>query len=366
MNRTIGLVTTNYNITGFGELSEQRAAASIPFGGRYRLMDFALSNLVNSRIQTVGLITPYYYRSILDHVGAGKEWGLDRKDGGLYVLPGSAYGFRDTEGRFLFRDFMRNLTYFQRGDGDYILASSGTLVCNIDYQPMIARHELTGDNVTLLCRRTKPGEKRKGYYVNVDEEGHVTGLGRAEEGEVLFLDSFIIDRSVVLRLARDFANMGHLDLMDIISLAMGGLHIGTYAFDGYVADMGSAAEYLKASMELQDRDIRRELFNPDRQIFTKVHDTAPALYADGSRVRSSMVASGSIIEGEVENSVVFRSARIEKGAVVKNSVIYDKCVIKSGVRLENVICDRSATVTADTVICGTPDSPCILPKGGVI
>ena len=366
MNRTIGLVTTNYNITGFGELSEQRAAACVPFGGRYRLLDFALSNLVNSRIMTVGLITPYYYRSILDHVGAGKEWGLDRKDGGLYVLPGSAYGFRDTEGRFLFRDFIHNLTYFQRGDGDYILATCGTMVANIDFQPMIARHELTGDNVTLLCRRVKPGETRRACYVSLDEEGRVTGIGRSDHGDAMFLDSLIIDRSLVLRLARDFANMGHLDLMDILSLALGGLHIGVYNFDGYVADMGSAAEYLKSSMELQNRDVRRELFNPDRQIFTKVHDTAPGLYADSSRVKNSLVASGSIIKGQVENSVVFRSVKIEEGAVVKNSVIYDKCVIRSGVRLENVICDRSVTVTADTVICGTPDSPCILPKGGVI
>ena len=366
MNRTIGLITTNYTIRGFGDLARERAVASVPFGGRYRLMDFALSNLVNSHIQTVGLITPYYYRSIIDHVGAGKEWGLDRKNGGLYVLPGSAYGLRDTEGRYLFRDIINNLTYFERGDGDYILASSGTLVCNIDYQPMIARHELSGDNVTLLCRRTHPGEKRPGCYVSLDEGGKVTGIHRGEEGDALFLDSFIIDRSLVLRLARDFANLSHLDLMDILDMAKDSLRIGIHYFDGYVADMGSAREYLKSSMELQDRSIRRELFNPDRQIMTKIHDTPPALYRDSSLVRSSMVASGSIIEGTVENSVLFRSARIEEGAVVKNCVIFDKCVIKSGARLENVICDRSVTVTADTVICGTADSPCILPKGGVI
>ena len=366
MNRTIGLISTNYSISSFGDLGKELAAASVPFGGRFRLMDFALSNLVNSRIQTVGLITPYYYRSIIDHVGAGKEWGLDRKDGGLYVLPGSAYGLRDMEGRFLFPDIIHNLPYFQKGDGDYILASSGTLVCNIDYQPMIARHELNGDNVTLLCRRTRTGEKRRGNYLTLDDEGRVIGIARGDEGEVLFLDSFIIDRSLILRLARDFANLSHLDLLDILSLVAGGLRIGVYAFDGYVADMGSAAEYFKSSMELQDRSIRRELFNPDRQIMTKIHDTPPALYAEGSLVRSSLVASGSIVEGDVENSVVFRSARIEKGAVVKNSIIYDKCVIKAGARLENVICDRSAVVSSGVVICGTPDNPCILPKGGVI
>ena len=231
MNRTIGLITTNYAISGFGALAEERAPASVPFGGRYRLMDFALSNLVNSRIQTVGLITPYYYRSIIDHVGAGKEWGLDRKDGGLYVLPGSAYGFRDTEGRFLFRDIIQNLPYFQKGDGDYILASSGTLVCNIDYQPMIAAHELNGDDVTLLYRDARPGEKRRALYLDLDGS-RVTDILRAQEGQAVFLDSFIINRSVILRLARDFENMGHLDLMDILKMAQGGLRISAFRFDG--------------------------------------------------------------------------------------------------------------------------------------
>ena len=294
MNRTIGLITTNYAISGFGALAEERAPASVPFGGRYRLMDFALSNLVNSRIQTVGLITPYYYRSIIDHVGAGKEWGLDRKDGGLYVLPGSAYGFRDTEGRFMFRDIIQNLPYFQKGDGDYILASSGTLVCNIDYQPMIAAHELHGDDVTLLYRDARPGEKRRALYLDLDGS-RVTDILRAQEGQAVFLDSFIINRSVILRLARDFENMGHLDLMDILKMAQGGLRISAFRFDGYVADMGSAREYLKANLELRDRALRRELFNPDRQIFTKIHDTPPALYAKGSKVKASMFSSGCII-----------------------------------------------------------------------
>ena len=128
MNRTIGLITANYSLAGFGTVGEERPSASIPFGGRYRLMDFALSNMVNSRIQTVGMITPYRYRSIIDHIGAGKEWDLDRKSGGLYILPGAAYGFRDPNARFLFRDIIRNQTYFRQGDGDYILFSSGTLV----------------------------------------------------------------------------------------------------------------------------------------------------------------------------------------------------------------------------------------------
>lgn len=366
MNRTIGLVTANFTTDSLGPLVEHRPVASVPFGGRYRLLDFALSNMVNARIQTVGLITPYYYRSIIDHVGAGKEWGLDRKSGGLYVLPGTVYGFREAQGRFLFRDFLHNLSFFRQGDGDYVLISSGALVCNIDYQPMIARHEQAGGGVTLLCRHSKPGESHPGYYISFDETNQVSDITFGRGGDNLFLNSFIIDRTLLLKLARDFENMGHSDFMEILRFSLGNIRVNTYFFDGYVAFMNGIADYMSSSMDLQSRAVRRDLFDPDRMIKTKIHDAPPALYAEGSNVRSSLVASGSVIEGSVENSIIFRSVRVEPGAVVKNSVIMEKCVIKAGAQLENVICDKYATVSAGIKIQGTESNPCVLPKGGVI
>ena len=365
MNRTIGLVTANFSIGGFGTIGEERPSVSIPFGGRYRLMDFALSNMVNARIQTVGMITPYRYRSIIDHIGAGKEWDLDRKSGGLYILPGTIYGFRDNDGHFLFRDFLQNQRYFQI-EGDYILASSGALVCNIDYQPMIARHEFTGCGVTLLYRKVEPDFRRRGYYLTFDDKGRVREIRRDDHGEFLFLDSFIINKALMMRLMKDYGNLGQMDLLDILAMITDEVSMEGYFFDGYVALLRGTADYLRASLDLMDRKVRRELFDPERKILTKIHDTPPALYTADSKVSSSLVAAGSLVEGSVENSIVFRSVHIEKGAVVKNCVIMDKCVIKSGVYLENVICDRSVTVTADTRIQGTPESPCVLPKGGVI
>ena len=365
MNRTIGLITANFSIPGYGTVGEERPSVSIPFGGRYRLMDFAMSNMVNSRIQTVGMITPYRYRSIIDHIGAGKEWDLDRKDGGLYILPGTVYGFRDNDGHFLFRDFITNKRYFQIG-GDYILASSGTLVANIDYQPVIARHEYTGREVTLLYRRTDPEARRKGYYLTFDESGRVTSIRHDDRGEFLFLDSFIINKALLMRLMNDFGNLRQMDLMDILGMVAADIPMEGYFFEGYVAELDGLAGYLRSSLQLMDRDVRRELFDPDRKILTKIHDTPPAMYTADSHVRSSLMAAGSYVEGTVENSIVFRSVRIEKGAIVKNSVIMDNCVIKSGACLENVICDRSVTVSANTRIQGTPETPCVLPKGGVI
>ena len=366
MNRTIGLICANYGIDGYGVLTEERPPVSVPFAGRYRLLDFAMSNLVNSRIQTVGLITPHYYRSIMDHIGAGKEWDLDRKDGGLYILPGTAFGFRDPDSRFLFRDFLHNLSYFRQGDGDYFLVSDGTIVANIDYQPMIADHELSGRGVTFLYRKTEPGEKRRGYYLTLDEKGAVTDITLGSEGENLFLNSFIIGKALLLALARDYRAMVYMDLIAILKNVLGEIRAGAWRFDGHVFFADGVKDYFRSSMDLLDRDLRRELFNRSRQIRTKIHDTPPALYAPGSKVTNSVMTAGSIIEGLVENSVVFRNVRVEKGAEVKNCVLMEGCVVKAGARLENVICDKFVTVSANKEIRGVYGDPCVVPKGGVV
>ena len=248
MNRTIGLISTNYSVPGFGSVTEVRPAASIPFGGRYRLLDFALSNMVNSRIQTVGLVTPYFYRSIMDHVGAGKPWDLSRKEGGLYILPGTVFGFHEENARFLFRDLLHNLEYLRQGDGDYILVSSGTLVANIDYQPMITKHELEGKPVTLLYKKMQPGEKRPGRYLTLDGDT-VAGIRRADEGENLLLDSFIADKSFLLRMARDYAALDYMDFLDILAHVLPEVAVGCCAFDGYVAFMDGMEDYFRASLD---------------------------------------------------------------------------------------------------------------------
>lgn len=216
MNRTIGLLTANYSTSGFGTLTEKRPPACIPFGGRYRLMDFALSNMVNSRISTVGLVTPYYYRSIMDHVGAGEGMGPGQERGRAFHPP--RHGVRPEGGK---RPSSAAGHHSQQqlsgpGDGDYILVSGCSLVYNMDYQPMIAKHELQGWPITILYRKTKHGEKHRGYYLTLDENGTVTGIQQGEEGENLFMDCFLIDKSFLLRFMRDFRALGYMDFMDIV------------------------------------------------------------------------------------------------------------------------------------------------------
>lgn len=363
MNRTIGLVTANYEVAGYGELTKKRPPASLPFDGRYRLMDFALSNLVNSRITTVGLITPYYYRSILDHVGAGKEWGLDRKDGGLFILPGTVFGVKEADtARFLFRDVIHNESYLQQGDADYILVTSCSMIYNMDYRPMIEQHELSGRPMTFLYKKMTRSSPHPGYYMDLDGKGRVVGLEKKAEGENLFLDAFIINKTFLLRMIRDFRAQGFMDFLSILAENLEDIHVGAYAFDGYVGFTDGIGDYMRTSREMLDPAVRRQVYPPERQVVTKIHDTPPALYQPGSSVRNSVMTAGSIIEGTVENSIVSRGVRVRKGAVVRNAVLMEGCVVGEGAWLEHVVCDKNVTISDSTCITGSPEHPCIIPK----
>ena len=363
MNRTIGLISTNYTVECFAELCEKRPPAALPFGGRYRLMDFALSNMVNARISTVGFMTPYYYRSILDHMGAGKSWGLDKKSGGLFVLPGSVFGFKDEQGRFLIRDMERNRQFLEQGDGDYVLCCDCSFVYNADYQSLIAQHEYAGRSVTLLYKPMAEGERRTGWYLDLDEQGRVTALRRGESGKYLFLNCFMADRTFLLRFLRDYKAAGYMDFAEALAQVLSTVYVSSHAFTGYVGYMDSPADYMRSSLDLLEHNVRQELFFSERQVYTKIHDEPPAFYAPGAQVKNSVVASGSIIEGTVENSILFREVKVEKGAVVRNCVIMEHGTVCAGAVLDHVICDKNVHISEGVSLCGTEEHPCILAKG---
>ena len=361
MNRTIGLLTANYTVAGFGDLTAKRPPATVPFDGRFRLMDYALSNMVNARIDNVGLITPYYYRSILDHVGAGKDWGLDKKIGGLFILPGTVFGAKeDDSARFLFRDICLNERYLQKGDADYVLISACSMVFNVDYQAMIAQHELSGRDITFLYK--KGAVDHKGQFLTINANGGVSAIETADKGENLFLDAFIINKTYLMRLIRDYRHQGYLDMVTILKDNLPDISAGSFAFDGYVGFTDGLDDYMKTSRQMLDPAVRRQVYLADRPVITSAHDTTPSLYQPGSSVRCSALASGGVVEGTVENSILFRNVQVKKGAVVRNAVIMDSCVIGENARVENVVCDKNVVITAGVCVAGTEDHPCLIAK----
>ena len=338
MKNVFGLIFANYTGQGFGELLSKRTVASLPFGGRYRLVDFPMSNMVNSDITTVGLIMPSSYRSLIDHVGSGKEWNLDRKIGGLFILPGTVYGGHNTNEIIMLSDILENKRYIQRREQEkYALIVSASKVYNMDYRPMITEHISSGRSVTLA------------YY-------------KTRDGKDMPLNCMVVNRDVLMRITEGFSSFPHLDLVDLLHQELPVREIGAYNFDGYVKSVDRLSDYIEASMDLLDQDIHFELFRSERTIFTKIQDEAPTLYGNKSSVKNAMISAGCEISGKVENSILFRNVVIEEGAKVKNCILMQHTTIRSGAVLENVVMDKYCNIGEDIKLCGTQANPIVIGK----
>ena len=358
--KVIGIVTCNYSSKDAESFTADRPIAATPFAGRYRVVDFAMSNLVNYGIRTVGMIMPHNYRSLIDHVGAGKDWDLDRKNGGLFVMPGSAFGTARRGSRFLLRDLIENKAVLTRNTHGYVVLTSANFVYNYDLGKLVDEHLANGADITVLTQ-TAPAANDDVVAFEV-KDGEVKGMKLGvEAGETAFIDCFIIKRSLLLDMLDWYAAEDHLDLFEAIFANTNPVCIKTLDFDGYCAPVFDKAAFYGASMDLRNPAIAAQLFLPDRFIKTKSHDTSPAKFEVGSRVVGSLVSSGSRIYGEVEGSVLSRNVIVEAGAKVTNSIIMQGTVIKSGAVIDYAIVDRNNVIPAGTVLKGTAED--VLVKG---
>ncbi len=363
MNSALGLITTNYTNQNFGELAASRSIATIPFGGRYRLLDFPLSSMVHSGIRSVGITTAHNFRSIIDHLGAGKEWSLNRKNGGLFVLPGSNYGMKRFEGKFLLRDFIHNRPYLTRATEDVLIVSASNKVFNMDFSDLVAHHRESGAQITLLYKEIPDAHMKRGPFLELTPDGNLVSINREAKGYAAwFLDCFVINVCDLLSLMDWYETMDYLDMTEIFMENVSQMKISSYPFSGYVGAIDSPYDYIQCSMDLLKTEIRDELFDPKRNIFTKVQDGPPTKYLAGCHVSNSLVSSGSIIEGTVENSVLFRNVRVEKGAFLKNCVIMQRDRIATGAVLENVICDKFVSISESTHLSGNRYKPLVIGK----
>ena len=363
MSSIIGLISTNYTGENYGKLIEERPVASIPFAGRYRLIDFHLSSMANSGIDTVGVITPTNYRSLADHLNMGREWGLNKKQGGMFMLPGASHGLKDTSARFSLRDVLLNRDFFLRADEETVLFCAANRVYNMDFRPAIEYHEKSGNPVTLIYKTHKDGATAQGLFLKLSPSGAVTAIEGSAVGETnVFLDSMLISRKLLLDFIECYQNLGYIDIMDILATNLSQIQVGSWCFTGYEHAVDDAQDYMKVSMDLLRPEVQDELFNEDMPILTKTSDSPPAKYLPGSKVRNSMVAASCILEGTVENSILFRNVEIGEGAVVRNSVLMQHCVIGPGAVVENVICDKYVKISSDVKLSGSEKKPFVIGK----
>lgn len=365
----VGIIFSNAYDECLPELTGLRTMGSVPFAGRYRLIDFALSNMVNAGIEKVGVVTKANYRSLMDHLGTGKAWDLSRKTAGMFLLPPFSTAEQGSNGDKI-ASLRGAMGFVSASKEEYVLFSDCNSVFNIDVEDMMSFHTEKDADITILYKKGKAPKLFDTMIFDMNADGRIEKVSISPDGaeNVNFsLNMILMKKSLLERLMNESISQNYNDFeSDIIQKNTGKLKIYGLEHKGYSVTIESMASYFKASETLLDPQNCAELFNPERPIYTKVKDEMPATYGIGATVKNSLVASGCIIEGEVENSIIFRGVRIEKGAVVKNSIVMQESYIAQGSTLNCVVADKNVVVTPNKTLSGAENYPVYIGKGIVI
>lgn len=365
MNAFSIIFSDAFNVERIGELTAKRNLASTPYGGRYRLIDFMLSSLVNARVPNVGVITKSNYGSLVDHLGSGKDWDLSRKNGGLKILA----PFVEANGRNIVTKLdalMSIKTYIRNALQEYCILADANIVCNIDFDSVIKTHIEKNADITCLYRTAKvaPGE----MSISIDADGHVSDVlyhsdGLESEKDVI-VKVYVMKKEFLLELIDKGITFGWDDIdKDFIARSFKEYKVYAYKLTGYSRIIRDINEYYSSNMELLDKEIRDELFRGKNPILTKVKDSVPTMYGENCKISNSLVADGCNIDGVVENSIVFRGAVIKKGAIVRNSIIMQNSVVGENCVLTNIISDKNVEISRDKVLTGYEKFPFVISKG---
>jgi glucose-1-phosphate adenylyltransferase len=362
-NEALGVIFPNSYDGLVPELVKERSMASIPFASRYRLVDFAISSMARAGIDNVSLIARENYLSLMDHLGSGREWDLARKNGGLNIIPPYAQkAIKVYNGRVEALESIKSFLVTQREK--YVVMSDANFVANINYGEVIDAHKKSGADITIMYRKQeiptnfkKPLGTNTDLYYTLDMEGNrikQVFVNSKREGVVNFsMNIYVIDRELLIRLIDEAYVLGFTCLeRDVIAPQIDMLDIRGYCYDGYVAFIHDMKSYFDENMKLLEAENLEGLFGPG-PIWTKIRDDNPTRYINGAKVSNVMASDGCVIEGEVENSVLFRGVKIGKGAKVKNCVLMQDTVIGEDANLEYVITDKDVTITSGKSLVGT-------------
>ncbi|MFQ7069341.1 MAG: glucose-1-phosphate adenylyltransferase subunit GlgD [Ruminococcus bicirculans (ex Wegman et al. 2014)] len=371
MGNVLGLVFANMHDTTLGDMTKNRTMGSVMFGGRYRLIDFPLSNMVNSGISEVGVITKSNYQSLLDHLGSAREWDLARKKGGLYILP----PFGNVEST-LYRGRIEALygamSFIKHSRAKYVIISDCDVVTNIDYKPIVAAHIESGADITAVAHTGvySSDDIKTSTVFNVDADKNVTSvlINPDISGTcTTSLNVFVMSMDFLIETVNDAMARGNVSFeRNILQEKCRELKIKIYEYDNYFSKLNSPESYFKSNMALLEPENARKLFVPKRSIYTKVSDNAPVKYDLDSKVSNSLVADGCIIEGEVENSVLFRGVKVGKGAKVKNCILMQGTVVGDNAELNYLITDKNVSICENHILTSSPQYPMYVGKGASV
>ena len=368
--RTMGLIFSSINERNVPELTSARAIASVPFGGRYRLIDFLLSDMVAASASTVGIITKYNFQSLMDHVGSGKNWDLARKNGGIVFLP--PYG---GDSRMLytsrFEAIKSVLMFLKNCTEDIVIMSDCDYACSFDINKAIDFFMEKKSDITIVYRERVPDadELKHRNALVTDDNNNVLGITPAniESGSNKLITGMLITRrDFLIKLIERCSAAGMKSFSrDVLPFAVREHRVSAYGVDGFFASIESLSAYFRYSMELLYKPVRDSLFRTV-EVYTKVRDSVPCRMSSGASVTRSIVADGCVIEGTVENSILFRGVHIGKGAVVKNSILFQDTEIGVNSSLDYCLSDKKVLIKQGRRLSGCAELPYFIPKETVL
>lgn len=368
----VGIVFSNIHDSALPELTRVRTIASVPYAGRYRFIDFALSNLVNSGITNIGIITKSNYQSLMDHVGTGKEWDLARKSGGLRILP--PYGARDSSYYTSRLEALKGcMSFLTRAAGEYVILCDSDNVCNIAYDEVIEYHEKKHADMTCVYKEMKveQDEVNKVITMECDKDGKMTDIWvhpYKKGASKVIMNMWVMKKELLRSLVMDAIAHAYTSFTgNIIRPNIKKLQIYCYEFTGYYGVMDSLKHYYKNSMDILKKEVRSELFyKNDRAIYTKVKDSAPTRYDKGAKVSNSFISDGCEINGVVENSILSRGVKVGKGAIIQNCILMQETMVGADVILNSVITDKNVVLRDKITLSGCEELPFYVDKGRIL
>lgn len=373
MKNVMGIIYTGEGDSFLRELTILRAVAAVPMAGRYRLIDFLVSGMVNSGMKNVGVIMQRNYHSLMDHLGSGKEWDLHGKNDGLYILP--PFLTHDNVGVYTgsLDALDSNMNYLRRSRQEYVLLCNSLIFYNPRFNDMFEAYQKSKCDVMMLYTRDPMMQRPEfGYYLNVNENEQITDIEVDPTNphyDCTSMDAVLLRKDLLIDLVDHGVSRGYHNLVKDILRKYGrdaGLNIMGYEYKDYCRRMDSIVSYFKTNLDMLDPKVRHSVFLEDRPVFTKVRDELPARYMEEANVVNSMVGDGSIIYGSLNRCVLFRGVKVDKGAMLKNCILMQDCQIGEGAQLENCILDKQAVIKPGTRLVGPASYPIVISKNMII
>ena len=365
----MGVIFTND--ATMGELTHKRTSGSIPFGGRYRQVDFALSNLSCAGIRHVGIISRHSYKSLMNHIGDGEEWGLELEEGGLEFLTPYAQSTIGTY-RGKLESLNNAMDFLAYGEDEYVVMTDSAVLSNIDLVDVLNSHVASGKDVTVVAKAgIANGEKQLDLALKVEnsEVSDMVVNYVADKDYLASMDIFVANKQWLIKQVKEMIarDKFHMDR----DLVLGGwqhgvVSVNVYEFQGVAMFNESVEEYFHNSLSLIKKDVRDDIFNGCHPVYTKVRDRVPTYYGEDCEIENCLIADGCMLDGEVEDSILFREVTIGKGAEVENCILMNDAVVGEGAELKYVILDKNVTVTPGAKVIGTKKNPIIIKRGETV